>query len=60
MAPRSHRLRVRELPRDIEFLQRMELDCQPEIPTPSPESPSCADDRIGQVSMSYLTLHFCS
>jgi hypothetical protein len=60
MAPQSHRLRVLELSGDIGFLQRIELDCQPESPTPSPESPSCVDDRIGQISMSSLTLHFCS
>jgi hypothetical protein len=58
MAPQSHRLRVLELPRDVEFLQRIELDCQPKIPTTPPESPSRADDCIGQVRMSYLTLHF--
>jgi hypothetical protein len=45
---------------DVEFLPRIEMDCQEEIPTPPPDSPSRANDRIGQVSMSYLALPFGS
>lgn len=67
MAPLSRRCRVLALPGDVELLQNSELDCQQEVPTYtftqvsiSPESPSRADDHIGQASMDYLTLHFCS